>query len=461
MVHAFSFDDTYLALDVNSDSLYLLDRLSYEAIGRCERMDRPSLIAELAENWPVSQIEEALSEIDALREEGSLFSSWPEAETGPDGGDVIKAMCLNVAHDCNLRCRYCFAGTGAFHGERGLMRAETGKRALDFLVARSGDRRFLEVDFFGGEPLLNIGAVREIVAHGRKLEKECGKTFRFTTTTNGVGLTDDIMDFLNREMNNIVISIDGRPEVHDRMRPGPGGEGSYGRIIGSAREMVRRRGGGDYYIRGTYTRYNLDFASDALWLADQGFEQISLEPVITGESKLYALTEADLPAVFNEYERLTRICLERRRIGRWFSFFHFNVDLSGGPCAAKRLAGCGAGGEYVAVSPGGDLYPCHQFVGEAEWRLGSVYSGIEREDLRRLFRARDALSGPGCAGCWARFHCGGGCAANAWHFNHDIGKPYEMECRIERKRLECALYLAAMEKTANGNAIPLTDWDSK
>lgn len=447
MVHTFSFDGVYLALDVCSNSLHALDRLSFEAVERLnEGTSREELTGELMERWPADEVREAMVEIYALREAGALFSSWPGDPVELNSAGVIKAMCLNVAHDCNLRCRYCFAGTGAFHGERGLMSAQTGKRALEFLIEHSGDRKYLEVDFFGGEPLINTDALREIVIYGRTLEKQHGKKFRFTTTTNGINLTPDVLTFLDAEMSNIVVSIDGRPRVHDRMRPGPDGQGSYDRIIDNARDMAQRRGDRDYYIRGTYTKYNPDFANDVLWLADQGFEQISLEPVVTDPSVPFALTEAELPAIFAEYERLAHTYRERRKNGKWFSFFHFKVDLADGPCAVKRLMGCGAGDDYIAVAPDGAIYPCHQFVGEEDWRLGSVDEGIRRDDLRRMFRANHALSKEKCAGCWARFHCGGGCAANAWHHSGDIREPYDIECRIEQKRLELALYLAAMEK---------------
>lgn len=450
MVHAFTLGGIHLVLDVCSGSLHMLDPLSYAVVTRYETMARDEIVKDLAPHYSAVEVDEALEEIEALQAQGALFSEWTEQDVSLNPQGEVKALCLNIAHDCNLRCRYCFAGTGAFHGPRGLMSEETGKAALDFLFSRSGSRRFLEVDFFGGEPLINFDVLQAIVAHGRALEKQYGKTLRFTTTTNGVLLTDDIAAYLDREMANVVISIDGRPHVHDAMRPDAGGKGSYDRIIDNARHFVARRDGRDYYIRGTYTNRNLDFADDVLWLADQGFQEISVEPVVLPENADIALRAEHLPAIKAEYERLATLFKERREQGQGFHFFHFMVDLNQGPCAVKRLTGCGAGNEYLAVAPDGGLYPCHQFVGEERWRLGDVFRGIEREELRALFRGNTALGKPECSACWARFHCGGGCAANAFHFNGDIGKPYAVECEIERKRVECALYLEAVRRLGGG-----------
>jgi uncharacterized protein len=362
-------------------------------------------------------------------------------------GGLIKAMCLHAAHDCNLRCAYCFADTGEFHqSDRGLLSFEVGKAALDWLVAHSGSRHTLEVDFFGGEPLMNFPVVRRLVEYGRALEEPAKKRFLFTVTTNGLALDESNMAFINREMHNVVLSIDGRPEVHDRMRPTVNGRGSYALVAPKALELARRRGHRQYYVRGTYTAYNLDFGEDVLALADAGFEQLSIEPVVTDPANPYALTADMLPALEAEYERLARVYLQRRAEGRWFNFFHFMVDLSGGPCLKKRLLGCGAGNEYVAVTPAGDIYPCHQFVGRAGYRMGSVLDGSFDAAMQRDFAANHVFNKPACRGCWAKFLCSGGCAANAQAFHGDIRQPYEMECALQRKRLECAMAISAAEQ---------------
>ena len=449
MVHTFCVDGRYLALDVDSGTVHMLDELGYEVVSRWEESAPEEIVRALAGRFPEEEIREGIGEVRALQESGTLFSHDEDLHKAPADADpgVIKAMCLLVAHDCNLRCRYCFASTGTFHGKRLLMPAEIGKKALDFLVARSGSRRHLEVDFFGGEPMLNFPVVKELVAYGRELEKRYGKVFKFTTTTNAVLMNDEIMDFLNREMDNVVISIDGRPEVHDRMRPTPNGKGSYDLIIEKAKKFARRRGQQRYYLRGTFTRYNLDFANDVLHLADQGFEQLSIEPVVTDESHDYAIRESDLPRVFEEYERLGReYVIRRRNPDTWFSFFHFMVDLTGGPCLRKRLTGCGAGNEYVAVTADGDIYPCHQFVGREGMRMGSVLDGTFDTAMQARFQQNTVLTKEKCSQCWARFYCSGGCQANAHAFNGDISKPYEMECKLEQKRLECAMAIQAIER---------------
>lgn len=456
MIHLFRALDRSIALDVGSGAVHALDALAYDALEALlaqPQADDAALVAQLTARYPQADAAEAVAELRELMRMGYLDT--PDDYAGVDALDtgVVKAMCLHAAHDCNLRCQYCFADTGAFHmRNRALLTVETGRKALDWLVAKSGNRVNLEVDFFGGEPLMNVPVIRELVAYGRALEKQHGKHFKFTTTTNAVALTDEVMDFLNAEMDNVVISLDGRPEVHDRMRPTPNGKGSYALIIDKAKRFVQKRGQKQYYLRGTFTRYNLDFGNDVLHLADEGFEQLSIEPVVTSADKPYAIREADLPQVFAEYERLGREYLRRRADGRWFSFFHFVVDLTGGPCLKKRLTGCGAGNEYVAVTPEGDIYPCHQFVGRPGMRMGSVLDGTFDTAMQARFKHNHVLAKEKCRDCWARFYCSGGCAANAHAFNGDISKPYDLECQMERKRLECAMAVFAAERGASESA---------
>ncbi len=453
MIHLFHALNMPMALDVGSGAVHALDPVAFDALTLLtENPEMPDdrIVAELAHKHPEAEAAEAVLELRELIRMGYLDT--PDDYSGIDTLDsgVVKAMCLHAAHDCNLRCQYCFADTGEFHmSSRSLMSADTGRKALDWLIGKSGNRHNLEVDFFGGEPLMNFPMVRETVAYGRELEKKHNKHFKFTITTNAVGLTDEIIDFLNREMENVVISIDGRPEVHDRMRPTPNGKGSYDLIMDKAKAFVRKRGQKQYYLRGTFTRYNLDFGNDVLHLADEGFEQLSIEPVVTGAEKPYAIREEDLPAVFAEYERLGQEYLKRRADGRWFSFFHFVVDLTGGPCLKKRLTGCGAGNEYVAVTPEGDIYPCHQFVGREGMRMGSVLDGTFDTAMQARFKQNHVLTKEKCRECWARFYCSGGCAANAHAFHGDIGKPYDLECQMERKRLECAMAVFAAEQGAS------------
>jgi uncharacterized protein len=450
MIHIFHALNRPMALDVGSGAVHALDELAYDALHYREEHPQATdeeITKALSLQYPATEALETVSEIRELIQTGYLDSTDDYAGIELPEADVVKSMCLHAAHDCNLRCQYCFADKGEYHlRNRMLMPAETGKRALDWLVAKSGNRRNLEVDFFGGEPLMNFPMIREVIAYGRELEKTQNKHFKFTTTTNGVGLTDEIMDFLNREMDNVVISIDGRQEVHDRMRPTPNGRGSYDLTIDKAKKFVHLRMQKQYYIRGTYTRYNLDFANDVLHLADEGFEQLSIEPVVTTPDKPYALREEDLPRIFEEYERLGREYLERRADGRWFNFFHFNVDLTGGPCLRRRLTGCGAGNEYVAVTPEGDIYPCHQFVGREGMKMGSVLDDTFDTEIQRCFHNNHVLNKEKCSQCWARFYCSGGCAANAHAFNGDISKPYDFECKLERKRLECAMAIYSIER---------------
>ena len=449
MIHLFHALDVPMALDVGSGAVHALDPIAFDALTLMEAHKSATdseLVAALSKTYPEAEARETVAELRELLALGYLdtpddYSAVEVLDTG-----VVKAMCLHVAHDCNLRCKYCFADTGAFHmRSRSLLTAQTGKKALDWLVAKSGNRFNLEVDFFGGEPLMNFEVIKELVAYGRALEQRYNKHFKFTTTTNAVAMTDEVMGFLNREMENVVISIDGRRDVHDRMRPTPNGKGSYDLIMEKAKLFVKLRQQKQYYLRGTFTRYNLDFGNDVLHLADEGFEQLSIEPVVTSPDKDYAIREEDLPTVFAEYERLGKEYLKRRADGRWFSFFHFMVDLAGGPCLKKRLTGCGAGNEYVAVTTEGDIYPCHQFVGREGMKMGSVLDGSFDTAMQNKFKQNHVLTKEKCRQCWARFYCSGGCAANAHAFNGDIAKPYDLECQMERKRLECAMAVFATE----------------
>lgn len=460
MIHQYKLSGYNIVLDVYSGSVHAVDDVAYDAIALIDQgSTREAATAQLEQKYrdradvTPADISDCFDDIEELTAAGQLFAPDAYADHAFDfknRSNVVKALCLHVAHTCNLNCSYCFAAQGKFHGEAGLMSFETGKRALDFLIEHSGTRRNLEVDFFGGEPLMNFPVVKRLVEYGRSIEKEKNKHFKFTMTTNCVLMNDEIMDFLNKEMSNVVISIDGRREVHDRMRPTINGKGSYDIIMNKAQEFVRRRNACDkeYYVRGTFTGFNKDFGNDVLHLADQGFDQISVEPVVTDPKCEYALREEDLPEIREEYERLAQIYMDRRANGKWFNFFHFMVDLEGGPCLRKRLTGCGAGNEYVAVTPDGDIYPCHQFVGRDGYRMGSVLDGTFDRDIQAKFAHNTVLNKEKCRDCWARFFCSGGCAANAEAFHGDISQPYDMECQMERKRLECAMAIYAKERAA-------------
>lgn len=445
MVHSFEHRGIYLALDEFNGALHVLDKAAYTAVRMLsDGAARQDVLKALTAEAGAAEADALLGEIDGLIAEGQLFTGPPVlAERG--GAGEIKALCLHVAHDCDLRCAYCFAGTGSFHGGRSLMPAEVGRAALDFLMAHSGSRNALEVDFFGGEPLLSFDMVKDAVRYGRELERKTGKRIRFTLTTNGTGLTDEVGRFLNEQMYNVVISIDGRPEVHDALRKTADGQGSHARILANAERFIATRGDKSYYVRGTFTRRNLDFASDALYLFDQGFASVSVEPAVLPPSSPLSLQPEHLGGILAEYERLADAMLERTKRGNAPEvFFHFNIEFGGGPCVYKRLSGCGAGGEYMAVTPEGDLFPCHQFVGEESFRLGNVLTGELDESRRKPFSRTPAMELERCADCWARPWCGGGCAANAWHMNGDVRKPYGMECEMEKKRIECAAWMYAM-----------------
>ncbi len=448
MIHKFKNNGYNIVLDVNSGSVHVVDDIAYDAISLYEE-DPDSVrigIMRLYPNVTDYEVDELIDDIKSLIEAGELFSEDVYENYIDDIGKretVVKALCLHIAHDCNLSCRYCFAGKGEYNGESALMSFETGRKALDFLVDNSGNRRNLEVDFFGGEPLMNFEVVKQIVAYGRSLEEKYDKKFRFTLTTNGVLLNDDVIEFAGKEMSNLVLSIDGRKDIHDYMRPFRNGAGSYELILPRFKKAAEARNQTDYYARGTFTHFNTDFDKDVLELANQGFKQISVEPVVAEPHEEYAIKDEDIEDICKAYDRLAAEMLEREKEGRGFNFFHFMIDLTGGPCVAKRLSGCGAGTEYLAVTPWGDLYPCHQFVGNEDFLLGNIYDGIKRNDICSTFKKCNVYSKPDCKDCFAKFFCSGGCAANAYNFEGDIRKSYKTGCILERKRVECALMLQA------------------
>ena len=447
-----------MVLDVNSGSIHVVDDVVYDVLELLnEAEDRrkeegfrqeitDKMLAKYGEDITAEDMKDVFEDLDELEENGTLFTVDVYKEGVIDfkkRQTVVKALCLHIAHDCNLACRYCFAGEGEYKGDRSLMSLEVGKKALDFLVANSGNRRNLEVDFFGGEPLMNFDVVKELVAYGRELEKTHDKHFRFTLTTNGVLLRDDVIEFANKEMDNIVLSIDGRKEVHDHMRPFKNGKGSYDFILDKFKKVAESRNQQKYYVRGTFTHYNLDFVKDVLSLADEGFEQISVEPVVAGPEEPYAIREEDIPQICEGYDELAKEMLKRKKEGRGFNFFHYMIDLSGGPCVYKRLSGCGSGTEYLAVTPWGDLYPCHQFVGQEEFLMGNVDEGIVKPEIAEEFRGCSVYSKESCRTCFARFYCSGGCMANSYKFHNTIHDTYEVSCEMERKRVECAIMIKA------------------
>lgn len=454
MIHKFEAKGNYVLLDVNSGGVHLIDELTFtllddvtkeilEQNSECPR----EIVEKLSSKYPVQEIEEVYEELLSLYREHMLFSDDVYGDYSKTVVESkVKALCLHIAHDCNLRCKYCFASTGDFGTGRKLMPYETGKKAIDFLLEHSTGRENLEVDFFGGEPLMNFEVVKKIVAYARSKEKEYGKNFRFTLTTNGMLLEDDVIDFLNEEMYNVVLSIDGRKEVNDRMRPRADGSGCYDRILPKYKKLVERRGDKEYYVRGTYTRYNLDFSEDVMHLYDEGFEEISVEPVIEDQEKGYAITENDLERIYEEYDRLADRIRDVKKSGKHINFFHFMIDLDQGPCVIKRLRGCGSGNEYVAITPDGDIYPCHQFVGHEEYKMGNLEAGTFDEKIKKEFAGSHIYSKPKCMDCWAKFYCSGGCNANNYIYNGDIHDAYDLSCKIQRKRLECAILLKVEEE---------------
>ena len=455
MVHQYKLGGYCIVLDSCSGSVHSVDDVAYDIIALYQKCTAEEIVDAVLKKYPnrpdvtKEEILLCLEDIAALEKAGKLFTPdtyAPMATTFKKrSGDVIKALCLHVSHTCNLNCGYCFASQGKYHGERALMSFEVGRRALDFLVETSGSRHNLEVDFFGGEPLMNFDVVKQLVAYARSVEKERGKNFRFTLTTNGMLIDDDVIDFCNREMSNVVLSLDGRKEINDRTRVDYAGNGSYDRIVPKFQKLVKARGGKNYYMRGTFTHANPDFTNDVFHMADLGFTELSMEPVVCAPDDPAALTEQDLAVVKEQYELLAFDMLRREKEGNPITFYHYMLDLENGPCIYKRISGCGSGTEYMAVTPWGDLYPCHQFVGEETYKLGDIWSGVTNTALREEFRACNAYARPECRDCWAKLYCSGGCAANAYHASGSIRGIYEPGCELFRKRIECAVMMRVAE----------------
>ena len=452
MVHQYKLNGYDIVLDTASGSVHLVDDVAYDIIEMYKSRTPDEICAAVCAKYPVvtrEDVLECLDDIAALEAAHKLFTPDDYEELAGEYKErsrVIKALCLHVAHTCNLNCSYCFASQGKYHGERALMSFEVGRRALDFLVENSGTRRNLEVDFFGGEPLMNWQVVKDLVAYARSIEKDAGKNFRFTLTTNGVLLDDEVTEFCNREMHNVVLSLDGRKEVNDRFRVDVAGNGSYERIVPNFQRFVAARGDKSYYMRGTYTHYNPDFTNDLFHMADLGFTELSMEPVVCAPGDPCALTEEDFPVLCEQYELLAKDMLRRWREGKPITFYHYMIDLKHGPCVYKRISGCGSGTEYMAVTPWGELFPCHQFVGDPKYSLGNIWDGVTNTAAQDEFRHCNAYSRPDCKDCWARLYCSGGCAANSYHATGRIGGVYEYGCRLFKKRIECAIMLqAAME----------------
>lgn len=447
MVHQYKNNGYNIVMDVNSGAVHVVDDVTYEVIARYETHSEEEIRTALADSFPREDIDEALAEVGALKEREELFTPDLYKDYVIDfkkRKTVVKALCMHIAHDCNLGCKYCFAEEGEYHGRRALMSFEVGKQALDFLIAHSGARVNLEVDFFGGEPTMNWEVVKQLVEYGRSREQETGKRFRFTLTTNGVLLNEEMIAFCNRQMSNVVMSLDGRKEVNDRMRPFRNGKGSsYELLVPKFQAFADSRGQDNYYIRGTFTHNNLDFAQDAIHFADLGFQQMSIEPVVAPPSEAYAIRQEDIPQILEQYDILAKEYIRREKEGRGFNFFHFMIDLDQGPCVAKRLSGCGSGTEYLAVTPWGDLYPCHQFVGNEEFLLGNVFDGVTNTELVDEFKLCNVYAKEKCRDCFAKFYCSGGCAANSYHFHGSINDAYDIGCEMQRKRIECAIMIKA------------------
>ena len=450
MVHQYKLNGYNIVLDTASGSVHTVDEVAYDIIEMYKTHSEDEIVKVILERYAhlpdvnEDEVRECIDDIRSLEDAGKLFSvdAYESlAKNYKNNSKVVKALCLHVAHTCNLNCSYCFASQGKYHGDRALMSFEVGKRAFDFLIENSGSRRNLEVDFFGGEPSLNFEVVKQLVEYARSVEKQHGKNFRFTYTTNGMVLTDEMMEFINREMHNVVLSLDGRPEVNDRFRRDYAGKGSYETIVPNFRRLVESRGGKGYYVRGTFTHHNVDFTNDLFHMADLGFTELSMEPVVCSPDDPCALTEEDLPVLFEQYEILAKEMIKREKEGRGFTFYHYMLDLKHGPCIYKRITGCGSGTEYMAVTPWGELYPCHQFVGDEKYSLGNIYDGIKNTEVQDEFRGCNSYSREECRDCWAKLYCSGGCAANAYHATGSIGGVYKYGCELFKKRIECAVMI--------------------
>ena len=452
MIHQYKLGGYNIVLDVCSGSVHVVDEVAYDIIALFEGKSREDILLNMEEKYAarsdISQedIAECYAQVEALKDAGKLFApdnfELMAGKLKQKTAGVVKALCLHVAHTCNLNCSYCFASQGKYHGDRAVMSYEVGKQALDFLIANSGTRRNLEVDFFGGEPLMNFQVVKDLVAYARSIEKEKGKNFRFTLTTNGVLVDDEVIEWANRECSNVVLSLDGRKEIHDRFRVDYAGNGSWEKIVPKFQKFVEARGGKEYYMRGTFTHANPDFLKDIQTMLDLGFNELSMEPVVCAAGDPSGLTEEDMTIVMDQYEKLAELMLERDKKGEPFTFYHYMIDLSGGPCIYKRISGCGSGTEYMAVTPWGDLYPCHQFVGEERFKLGDIWEGVTNTEIQDEFAACNVYAHPECRDCWARLYCSGGCAANAYHATGSVTCVYEDGCKLFRKRMECAIMVA-------------------
>ena len=452
MIHQYKLGGYNIVLDICSGSVHVVDEVAYDMIEMFESNSREEIIAKIMEKYAGNtevtepEVEDCYDQIVELKNSGKLFA--PDTFEPMAGAlkqktsNVVKALCLHVAHTCNLNCAYCFASQGKYHGERAIMSLDVAKRALDFLIENSGSRRNLEVDFFGGEPLMNIEMIKELVAYARSIEKEHNKNFRFTLTTNGVLIDDDVIEFANKEMSNVVLSLDGRKEVHDRYRVDYAGNGSWEKIVPKFQKLVEARGHKDYYMRGTFTHANPDFLEDIKQMLDLGFTELSMEPVVCAEGDPAELTQEDLPIVLEQYEKLAELMIERDKEGRPFTFYHYMIDLQGGPCIYKRISGCGSGTEYMAVTPWGDLYPCHQFVGDEKFCLGNIWDGVKNTEIQKEFAGCNVYAREECRDCWARLYCSGGCAANAYHATGSVKGVYKYGCELFRKRMECAIMVA-------------------
>ena len=457
MVHQYKLNGYNIVLDTCSGGIHVVDDVAYDIIEQIQTKNEDELVAGLLEKYKArpdvteSELRDCIGDVRQLEATGQLFTPDRFGEMAGEfkerAGDVVKALCLHVAHTCNLNCSYCFASQGKYHGERAIMSFEVGKQALDFLIAHSGTRTNLEVDFFGGEPLMNWDVVKQLVAYARTQEGPHKKKFRFTLTTNGMLIDDEVIDFCNREMSNVVLSLDGRKEIHDRLRVDYAGNGSWERIVPKFQKLVKARGGKHYYMRGTFTHANPDFLKDIQCMLDLGFTELSMEPVVCAPDDPAALTAEDLEIVKQQYEELAKLMLQRRKEGRPFTFYHYMLDLTGGPCIYKRISGCGSGTEYMAVTPWGDLYPCHQFVGEERYKLGDIWHGVDNTALREEFKQCNAYARPDCADCWAKLYCSGGCAANAYHATGSILGIYKPGCELFKKRIECAIMMKAAEES--------------